>query len=123
VGGVASEIKTRIRTLTGKSALRRMQAGFWKVCSEMSNAELVGYARRQLAILGRRDWDANDLRDIVRDYVIEHLADVVIDETGFQTGQGVVRSAQFGDSGRPSFPHRRVLRGIAHRLFERSHAT
>src|SRR5580700_11346215 len=44
---------------------------------------------RQQAILGRRDWDADDLRDIVRDYVIEHLADddavLVIDETGFLT--------------------------------------
>src|ERR1700732_510320 len=42
---------------------------------------------RQPAILGRRDWDADGLRDIVRDYVIEHLADenavLVIDETGF----------------------------------------
>src|SRR5476649_883020 len=42
---------------------------------------------RQQAILGRRDWDADGLRDIVRDYVIEHLADddavLVIDETGF----------------------------------------
>src|ERR1017187_4799079 len=42
---------------------------------------------RQQAILGRRDWDADALRDIVRDYVVEHLADddavLVIDETGF----------------------------------------
>src|ERR1700727_1634955 len=42
---------------------------------------------RQQAILGRRDWEADDLRDIVRDYVIEHLTDddavLVIDETGF----------------------------------------
>src|SRR5713226_1795141 len=42
---------------------------------------------RQQAILGRRNWDADGLRDIVRDYVIEHLADdeavLVIDETGF----------------------------------------
>src|ERR1700722_4791869 len=42
---------------------------------------------RQQAILGRRDWDADGLRDVVRDYVIEHLADddavLVIDETGF----------------------------------------
>jgi hypothetical protein len=42
---------------------------------------------RQQAILGRSDWDADALRDIVRDYVIEHLADddavLVIDETGF----------------------------------------
>jgi SRSO17 transposase len=42
---------------------------------------------RQQAILGRMAWDADALRDIVRDYVIEHLADddavLVIDETGF----------------------------------------
>src|ERR1700751_1002371 len=42
---------------------------------------------RQQAILGRGDWDADALRDIVRDHVIEHLADddavLVIDETGF----------------------------------------
>jgi SRSO17 transposase len=43
---------------------------------------------RQLAILSRRDWDADGLRDIVRDYVIEYLVDddavLVIDETAFQ---------------------------------------
>jgi SRSO17 transposase len=41
----------------------------------------------QQAILGRGRWDADALRDIVRDYAIEHLADgdavLVIDETGF----------------------------------------
>src|SRR4029078_11928944 len=42
---------------------------------------------RQRAILGRGEWGGDALRDIVRDYVIEHLADddavLVIDETGF----------------------------------------
>ena len=42
---------------------------------------------RQQAILGRGRWDADALRDIVRDYALETLADVdavlVIDETGF----------------------------------------
>src|SRR5258708_8140629 len=42
---------------------------------------------RQQAILGRMDWDADALRDIVRDYLIEHLPDddavLVIDETAF----------------------------------------
>jgi SRSO17 transposase len=42
---------------------------------------------RQQAILGRGRWDADALRDIVRDYVTEHLADddavLVVDETGF----------------------------------------
>ena len=97
MGGVASGKSRRgyVRC-SGKSVLRRMQACFWKVCSEMSTAKRVGCAQRaagdpgpwrQQAILGRRDWDADGLRDIVRDYVIEHLADddavLVIDETGF----------------------------------------
>ena len=42
---------------------------------------------RQQAILGRGRWDADALRDIVRDYALETLADdaavMVIDETGF----------------------------------------
>ena len=42
---------------------------------------------RQQALLGRGRWDADALRDIVRDHVIEHLGDdnavLVIDETGF----------------------------------------
>jgi SRSO17 transposase len=42
---------------------------------------------RQQAILGRGHWDADALRDIVRDYALETLADpdavLVIEETGF----------------------------------------
>ena len=42
---------------------------------------------RQQALLGRARWDADALRDIVREYVIEHLSDddavLVVDETGF----------------------------------------
>lgn len=42
---------------------------------------------RQQAILGRGRWDADVLRDIVREYVVENLATadavLVIDETGF----------------------------------------
>ncbi|MBP8098821.1 MAG: IS701 family transposase [Arenimonas sp.] len=42
---------------------------------------------RQQALLGRGRWDADALRDIVRDYVVETLAApdavLVIDETGF----------------------------------------
>jgi SRSO17 transposase len=42
---------------------------------------------RQQAILGRGRWDAEALRDMVRDYALETLADeeavLVIDETGF----------------------------------------
>jgi hypothetical protein len=50
------------------------------------------------AILGR--WDADALRDIVRDYVIEHLADddavLVIDETGFlKQGKGRITDKEY----------------------------
>src|SRR5919106_3232303 len=42
---------------------------------------------RQQAILGRGRWQADALRDVVRDYVVESLADqdavLVLDETGF----------------------------------------
>src|SRR3974390_969203 len=48
---------------------------------------------RQQAILGRGLWDADALRDIVRDYAAETLADddavLVVDETGFlKQGKG-----------------------------------
>jgi len=54
---------------------------------------------RQQAILGRGRWDADGLRDIVRDYVVENLATddavLVVDETGFlkqgKTSCGVAR--------------------------------
>src|SRR6187401_2991483 len=42
---------------------------------------------RQQAILGRGRWEADALRDLVRDYALETLADagavLVLDETGF----------------------------------------
>ena len=42
---------------------------------------------RQQAILGRGQWDADALRDVVREYALETLSDpdavLVIDETGF----------------------------------------
>src|ERR687885_1521813 len=42
---------------------------------------------RQQAILGRGRWDADALRDLVREYAVESLADrdavLVLDETGF----------------------------------------
>jgi SRSO17 transposase len=42
---------------------------------------------RQRALLGRGHWDADALRDVVREHVVEHLGAedgvLVIDETGF----------------------------------------
>ncbi len=40
---------------------------------------------RQQALLGRDRWDADALRDLVREYVIEHLAD---DDAVLETGTG-----------------------------------
>ena len=51
---------------------------------------------RQQALLGRAQWDAEALRDLVRDYALETLADpgavLVVDETGFlKQGAGLLR--------------------------------
>src|SRR4051812_49954510 len=54
---------------------------------------------RQQAILGRGRWAADALRDVVRDYALESLADrdavLVLDETGFlkqgKSSYGVAR--------------------------------
>jgi SRSO17 transposase len=52
-------------------------------------AEAAGDAGpwRQQAVLGRSHWDADALRDVVRDYALETLAEgdavLVLDETGF----------------------------------------
>lgn len=42
---------------------------------------------RQQGVLGRAQWDADALRDVVRDHVVDHFGDpdavLVVDETGF----------------------------------------
>src|SRR5665213_1827162 len=90
------EVKKRIRPLFGQERVAR-NAGLFLEGLLGDEQRKTGWMRaeaagdpgpwRQQAILGRRDWDADGLRDIVRDYVIEHLADdeavLVIDETGF----------------------------------------
>lgn len=59
---------------------------------------------RQQAVLGRSLWDADGLRDLVRDYALEELGEadgvLIVDETGFLkkgellpiswTGSGVI---------------------------------
>ena len=69
---------------------------------------------RQQALLGRDRWDADALRDLLRDYVVEYLADddavLVVDETGFLK-QGIVRrgAAIHGIGGQDhQLPDRRV---------------
>src|SRR5271167_520626 len=78
------EIKKRIRPLFNQDRVAR-NAGLFLESLLGDEQRKTGWMRaeaagdpgpwRQQAILGRRDWDADDLRDIVRDYVIEHLTD------------------------------------------------
>ena len=90
------DIKARIRPLFGQDRVAR-NAGLFLEGLLGDEQRKTGWMRaeaagdpgpwRQQALLDRRDWDADALRDIVRDYAIEHLADdaavLVIDETGF----------------------------------------
>ena len=67
---------------------------------------------RQQAMLGRGRWDADALRDIVRDYAVETLgpadAVLVIDDRLPQAGPGVVRG---GPENHPSpTPQMRLLK-------------
>src|SRR6202789_3784600 len=91
------EIKQRIRPLFKQERVARNVGLFLESLlgdeqrkTGWMRAEAAGDPgpwRQQAIILGRRDWDADALCDIVRGYVIEHLADddavLVIDETGF----------------------------------------
>ena len=66
-------------------------------CSAPSSTRHQGWMRaeaagdagpwRQQAVLGRGRWEADGLRDVVRDYALETLANwralLVVDETGF----------------------------------------
>src|SRR5271165_7209167 len=90
------DVKARLRSLFRQE---RVTASAWKFLDGLLGNEprKTGWMRaeaagdpgpwRQQAILGRGRWDAEALRDIVRDYALETLADeeavLVIDETGF----------------------------------------
>src|ERR1700754_4543008 len=90
------EIKQRIRPLFNQDRVAR-NAGLFLESLLGTEQRKTGWMRaeaagdpgpwRQQAILGRGRWDADALRDLVRDYALEHLADeaavLVLDETGF----------------------------------------
>lgn len=76
--------------------MRFRRDSFWTACLARNAARQAGCGRKlqatpdrggQQAILGCGHWDGDALRDIVRDYTLETLADpdavLVIDETGF----------------------------------------
>jgi SRSO17 transposase len=90
------DVKARLRPLFGQD---RVAASAGRFLDGLLGSEprKTGWMRaeaagdpgpwRQQAILGRARWDADALRDIVREYALETLADdgavLVIDETGF----------------------------------------
>jgi SRSO17 transposase len=90
------DMKARIRPLFGQERVAASAGQFFDGLlgneprkTGWMRAEAAGDPGpwRQQAILGRGRWDADALRDIVRDYALETLADedavLVIDETGF----------------------------------------
>ncbi len=102
------EVKGRIRPLFGQERVARSAGQFLEGLlgneprkTGWMRAEAAGDLGpwRQQAILGRGRWDADALRDMVREYALETLADedavLVIDETGFlkqgKTSCGVAR--------------------------------
>lgn len=90
------DVKARIRPLFGQA---RVVASAGQFLDGLLGSEprKTGWMRaeaagdpgpwRQQALLGRGRWDAEALRDVVRDYALETLADrdavLVVDETGF----------------------------------------
>jgi SRSO17 transposase len=90
------EVKERIRPLFAQERAA-LNAGLFVDGLLRDERRKTGWMRaeaagdpgpwRQQAVLGRDRWDADALRDLVRDYATEHLADenavLVIDETGF----------------------------------------
>ena len=90
------DVKSRIRPLFSQERVAASAGGFLdgllgpeRRKTGWMRAEAAGDPGpwRQQAILGRGRWEADALRDIVRDYALETLADpdavLVIDETGF----------------------------------------
>ena len=102
------EVKRRIRPLFTQERVA-VSAGRFLVGLLGPERRKTGWMRaeaagdpgpwRQQAILGRGRWEADVLRDLVRDYALEALADadavLVLDETGFlkqgQSSCGVAR--------------------------------
>src|SRR6201997_916257 len=90
------DVKSRMRQLFAQERTA-VNAG-WFLDGLLSNEQRkTGWMRseaagdpgpwRQQELLGRDRWNADALRDLVREYVVEHLRDddavLVIDETGF----------------------------------------
>ena len=86
---------------------------------------------RQQALLGRAQWDADALRDVVRDYAVETLSEpdavLVLDETGFlkqgkalMRGRAPVHGLGRQDHELPDWRVRGLRLGQGHALIDRA---
>ena len=86
-----SEVRRRAREYVRGLLSAAERKNSWQLAEVAGNATPYGIQH----LLGRASWDADALRDDLREYVIEHLADsescLIVDETGFiKKGEGSV---------------------------------
>jgi SRSO17 transposase len=78
-----SEVRQRANDYLHGLLSEAKRKNSWQLAEVAGNSTPYGIQH----LLGRANWDANAVRDDVREYVIEHLADdessLIVDETGF----------------------------------------
>jgi SRSO17 transposase len=78
-----SEVRQRANDYLHGLLSEAKRKNSWQLAEVAGNATPYGIQH----LLGRANWDADAVRDDVREYVIEHLADdessLIVDETGF----------------------------------------
>jgi SRSO17 transposase len=86
-----SEVRQRAQDYLRALLSEAERKNSWQLAEVAGNSTPYGIQH----LLGRANWDANAVRDELREYVVEHLADdescLVVDETGFiKKGEGSV---------------------------------
>jgi SRSO17 transposase len=78
-----SEVRQRANDYLHGLLSEAKRKNSWQLAEVAGNSTPYGIQH----LLGRANWDANAVRDELREYVVEHLADdessLVVDETGF----------------------------------------
>ena len=78
-----SEVRQRAQDYLRGLLSEAERKNSWQLAEVAGNSTPYGIQH----LLGRANWDADAVRDELRDYVVEHLADdesvLVVDETGF----------------------------------------
>ena len=79
-----AEVKERVRRYLGGLLAEIRRKNSWQMAEVIGETQPRGTQR----ILGGSRWDADRVRDDLRDYVVEHLGDeksgvLIVDETGF----------------------------------------